>query len=195
LTIAVFSATSQDLLIKRDRGDTIKAVVIFIYADFLKYRKFENTASTVIEIPKYELSKVIYANGKVEDFTQWKKPKYDTIPAMVLDSSKVLHDLGMTDADKYYKGFKPAGASTFIASALLSPLAGVAFAGLTTAEPPTDNLGFPDETFKSNPYYKDGYTTAATRKKSKKVWTNFYFGSLTWVALVALFSSLPHHIR
>src|SRR4026207_363241 len=102
IMLSVSSSMGQDLLIKRD-GDTIKAIVMYIYYDNIQYRKFGEASGPVITVYKYDLSKAVYANGKVDDFTKFVKPAInDTFGTTIgLDSSQIYYSLGTKDASRY----------------------------------------------------------------------------------------------
>ena len=185
LILSVFSSVGQDLIINKS-GDTTKAIVLAVFYDNIQYRKFENPNGPVLTVSKYDLSEVRYSNGEFDVFIEWKKPQPADTIAEAIDSNKVLYDLGMKDADISYKGYHPAATGTFITSALLSPVIGIVAVGACNTDKPTENLGFPDPILQADSFYHKGYMTAATRKKSKKVWANFYFGTLTWIILVAI---------
>jgi hypothetical protein len=79
LLIALISARtafSQDIITKTN-GDEIKAKVIEVEAERVKYRKWENTDGPLYNLPKTEIFMIKYSNGEKEIFSaaQAKQPE------------------------------------------------------------------------------------------------------------------------
>src|SRR5574339_170139 len=110
LLIIAFSASGQDLLIKRD-GDTIKAVILIASQNEIKYKKYDDFSGQTFTISKKELTEIRYSIGGTETIKQTAPELEDAFSttATALDSAEIMYALGTKDAYKYYKGYKPAG--------------------------------------------------------------------------------------
>lgn len=65
--LAVKLSVSQDLIIK-NTGDTIKGQILEVTDDVIRYKKANNPDGPTFVTNKYELNKVIFANGTEEKF-------------------------------------------------------------------------------------------------------------------------------
>jgi hypothetical protein len=176
LITCVLPAVGQDLLITKS-GDTTKAIVLTVYYDNIQYRKFGDANGPVLTVSKYDLSRALYANGQVDDFTKFVKPPIRDIvkTTMGLDSSQVYYSLGTKDAFRYYKGYKSFATTVYITTTLFFPL-GLFIASASGGDDPIDACELPNEKFLINPYYVNGYVAGAKKRKSLRMWSNFFFG-------------------
>ena len=97
--------------------------------------------------------------------------------------------MGVSDADKYYDGYKGAGTGTLIGS-LVSPILGLIPAIATSSTTPSDvNLNYPSVELMNNQEYYNGYTRRAKKIKSGKVWGNWVIGFVANVVAVLILTS------
>lgn len=90
---------------------------------------------------------------------------------------------GREDARKFYRDYKAASTATYIIS--LYPPFGLISALFCSFNPMDKNLGCPYPELIKDSTYLSGYRDEAGRIKRTKVWSNFGYGILTIIGLVA----------
>lgn len=93
---------AQDVILKQD-GSEVKAKVEEITVDMVKYRQWDNLAGPIYNMPKAEIFKINYANGKSDFFGNIKKSEvvkslpsnYDSLMKLS-KSNKVAGIIGLT---------------------------------------------------------------------------------------------------
>jgi len=168
--IVLFSLTfcySQDVITKKS-GEDIKAKILEVSQDEVKYKKFDNLTGPTFSIMKSEILMIRYENGTKDVFNDEKPINNPTI-----SSSDDLFNKGKTDAQRYYDGYKGAGTGTLI-TGLISPLIGLIPAIACSSTSPKDvNLNYPKPDLMKNTEYYNGYTQKSKKIKQGKVWTNW----------------------
>lgn len=101
------------------------------------------------------------------------------------DSSTLMYKRGISDATRYYKGYKGAAAGTLVTAIVGTPVLGLVPALVTTsAKVKDENLKYPDPELFANKDYKEGYIMRANQRKKRKTWINYAIGS--GVSLIVL---------
>jgi hypothetical protein len=157
------SSKAQDTLTMRN-GENIPVKVIEVGTLEVKYKKLDNLNGPTFSVLKSNLSKIIYENGTKEDYGQFIDNEF-------------AH--GQKDASEYYHGYKTAGTSTLVATAIpyAGAMIGFAYLKICYATVPNDeNLGYPDYNLMKNPEYARGYIQKAQKIKKQKVLNNFLLG-------------------
>ena len=153
---------SQDIISQKN-GEDLKAKVLEVNTSEVKYKKHENVDGPTYTILKSEVLSIQYENGSKDIFSE-----HATL------TDKELYAQGRTDASKYYKKYRAAGTGTLLTGLVISPLAGLVPAIITSSTPPKEtNLNFPNPDQIKIPAYYDGYTEKAKKIKKVKVWTNW----------------------
>lgn len=174
-----YIANSQDLITKTN-GEDVKAKVLEISGNEVKFKKFNNLEGPIYTVLKSEILIIRYENGGKEIF--------DNIKTEVL-SMKVTSPVpvnwkfqGQDDAMRYYRGYKGAQAGTFWTSFLLSPIVGLIPAIATSAVTPHRKrfLQYPNEEYFANSEYNTAYIAKARRMKVKKVWKSWVWGTCSF---------------
>jgi len=207
LFITIFLVTrllgfSQDIIYIKD-GTEVKAKIIEITTEFVKYKRFEQQEGPLRNLQISEVFMVIYENGTREVFKDGKKDNIQNqipIEVMTKNENAVANlpldgmDLcfkGQQDADRYYTGYREAATWTAAATILGGIIIGIIPAiACSNSEPQMGSLTIPNsDLFKNSSYYQC-YKQEAKRIKSKKVWTNFALGAAIDVAVAVLIVSL-----
>lgn len=64
-----FNAISQDTIFKKD-GTQIKAKVLEVMSEVVKYKKITNQDGPTYEVKKVDILKIVYPDGSVDDFSK-----------------------------------------------------------------------------------------------------------------------------
>jgi len=159
---------AQDTLSMRS-GENILVKVIEVGTSEVKYKKQDNLNGPVFSILKSDLLVIKYENGTKEDFSSIKK----------IVGVENLFIQGQNDAILNYDGYKTAGTSVLLSTAV--PFYGI-FIGIapallcSIAEPKDENLGYPNLNLMKNEQYANGYKQKAKQIKNKKVLRNYISG-------------------
>jgi hypothetical protein len=171
----VFSSNiikAQDTLTMRS-GENILVKVIEVGTAEVKYKKQDNLNGPVFSILKSDLLVIKYENGTKEDFSSIKKIEEKIVGV------ENLFIQGQNDAILNYDGYKTAGTSVLLSTAV--PFYGI-FIGIapallcSIAEPKDENLGYPNLNLMKNEQYANGYKQKAKQIKNKKVLRNYISG-------------------
>lgn len=163
---------SQDLITKKN-GEEIKAKILEVTQNEIKYKNFDQQNGPLFTIPKYEIFMVRYENGTKDVLNSKNSPDIST--------------KAVADAKANYKGKNSGAGWTTAATIVFSPVLGVIPAAICSSnEPDEDNLNIPDSELTKNTEYTNAYKEQAHKIKKKKVWTNFGIGSGAWVLLLLL---------
>jgi hypothetical protein len=178
--LSITLSFAQDIITLKS-SDDIQAKVLEVTTNEIKYKKFDNQDGPTFTILKSDVLMVRYENGTKDIFYDQKK---DETNFSSTQTSADLYVQGQSDASRYYRGYRGAGAGTLI-TGLVSPLVGLIPAIACSATPPKDkNLNYPNsELMKKSDYY-NGYTRKAKKIKQGKVWGNW--GIAFGVNLVAV---------
>jgi hypothetical protein len=154
-------------------GENMLVKVIEVGTTEVKYKKLDNINGPVFSILKSDLLIIKYENGTKDDLSSIKKLEGKIVR---------IEDLfiqGQNDAILNYDGYKTAGTSVLLSTAI--PFYGV-FIGIapallcSIAEPKDENLGYPDLNLMKNEQYAKGYKQKAKQIKNKKVLRNYVSG-------------------
>jgi len=181
LSITSF-AFSQDLLTKKT-GEDIKAKVLEVTQDEVKYKKYDSQSGPTYSIKKSELILIRYQDGTKDIFNENVNEKAN-------NSDDEMAKQGRIDANSYYKG-KNSGANwTGATTVLFSPLIGAVPAIICSSNEPSDeNLNYKSKELMKNDAYSSSYKEQAHKIKKRKIWTSFGIGSGAWLLLLILLGS------
>jgi len=187
-------AQAQDIITKKN-GDDIKAKVIEVNQNEIKYKSFSNPDGPLFVIYKSDVLLIRYENGSKDIFSE-SNSSNNTSNASVITStssnsnntsSNDMRIRGKQDAMVSYKGKRSGAGWTCATSIVLSPLFGlIPAAACSASEPAEENLNYRDAELMKNNDYNTAYTNQAHKTKRKKVWTNYGIGSGVWLILVFL---------
>ena len=189
----VFSSNiikAQDTLSMRS-GENMLVKIIEVGTTEVKYKKQDNLNGPVFSILKSDLLVIKYENGTKEDFSSIKKIEEKIVGV------ENLFIQGQNDAILNYDGYKTAGTSVLLSTAV--PFYGI-FIGIapallcSIAEPKDENLGYPNLNLMKNEQYANGYKQKAKQIKNKKVLRNYISGiviqaSYLTVSLIVLIAA------
>lgn len=185
IILTIFSSViikAQDLITKRN-GEDIKAKVIEIGLNEVKFKRFDNLDGPLIIVAKSEILIIRYENGSKEIFEE------SNISASKSDAPKDINwsRQAELDAQQYYRGYRRHYAGTFIPCIFIGPLFGLIPAGGNSHAQirETDMINKNPDWFK-NTEYKDSYTAYAKRMKRKRVWGGYLGGSLIFVGIAGI---------
>lgn len=176
LLLILFTALvkAQDLITLKT-GEQIKAKVLEVGTDEIKYKKFGVDDSPVYSLKKTDVVIINYQNGTSDTFTNNDKTSVATNTPT--DPAELYRD-GAKDAEKYYASYSTPGATGTFWTALFSPLGGLIPAIACSSTPPKDkNLHLRQNPSLENASYMQGYREEAFRIKKRRVWLNFGIGA------------------
>ncbi len=177
LITTAYSALSQDIIYKNN-GEKIKAKISTITPDEIVYKIFDYPDGPEIRLLKELVFRIEYANGTTEIVN------HDESVLSRYSTAEDLRYKGELDAIVNYKGYKPSGTGTFVATLLGGPAFGLVIAiPATLSKPKIKNLNFPDTKLFEKYEYRNGYQRRAYKIKAKRIWVNFFVGT-------AIFSSI-----
>lgn len=190
---------AQDVITKND-GIEIKAKVLEIGIENVKYTKFGTDSGRVYIIAQADIFMIKYEDGTTDlfndsvtddiiipgdDYVQTEEP----LKKAASFSSGSSYENGKADAKIYYKGHKTAGTVTLISTILFVPIGLIPAISTTSTEPSDKNLMYPNGDLMRNDLdYARGYKAGAKKVKSKKVWNNFLIGFGTAILIGIVFS-------
>jgi hypothetical protein len=179
--IALTHIKAQDILTLRS-GDQLNGKIVRINQKDIIFIPRGVTDTTIILRDVIEKAK--YQNGNLVIFTS---PDYlISSPGTGFDSA---YYIGISDAEKYYIGYKGASTGTLI-SALAFPFNIIPAIACSATEPQDQNLGIPNSSLRHNPVYYNGYKNEAHRIKKHKVWQNYAIGSGAILGFFILVSAI-----
>lgn len=171
---------SQDMITKKTSED-IKAKVIEVTVNEIKYKKFDNLNGPLFTLLKSDVLMIRYENGSKDIFNEIQ----NTVTANVLSTDMSIK--GKQDAITNYKGKSSGAGWTAATSVLTGPVLGLIPAiACSSTEPSDENLNYKDRELMKNNDYNQAYTKQAHKTKKKKIWTNFGIGSGAWLLLILL---------
>jgi hypothetical protein len=171
---------SQDMITKKTSED-IKAKVIEVTINEIKYKKFDNLNGPLFTLLKSDVLMIRYENGSKDIFNEVQ----NTVTANA--SSNDMSIKGKQDAITNYKGKSSGAGWTAAATILTSPVLGLIPAiTCSSTEPSDENLNYKDPELMKNNDYNTAYTKQAHKTKKKKIWTSFGVGSGAWLLLILL---------
>ncbi len=183
LLMSLFQPGKSQDTITLTSADAINAEVPDTVETKRKLKKSGRETGFDTTIKNRDYLKNGFRNGSKDTLKQIGDTKYLQSPAYKLFAR------GEMDALYYYRGYDGAATGTLVTS-LLSPLAGLIPAVVCTANPPKqENLDYPDQELFKNQDYRNGYTRAARKIKSRKVWRNWGIGLAVNVVLAIALSS------
>lgn len=174
------STKAQDLITKRN-GEDIKAKVIEIGLNEVKFKRFDNLDGPLIIVAKSEILIIRYENGSKEIFETTTSPIVDKS----FESIQDWRLQGEIDAQKYYRGYRKNFAGTFVPCIFIGPLFGLIPAGGNSHAQIKDvDMINKNQEFFKNTEYKDSYVDHAKRMKRKRVWGGYFGGSAIFLGIV-----------
>ena len=123
LSIAI-SLNAQDLITKRN-GEDIKAKVIEIGLNEVKFKRSDNLNGPLIIIAKSEILLIRYENGSKSIFEE----SNNSVTKIELPKGLNWNTQAEIDAQKYYRGYRKHWVGTFIPCIFIGPLFGLIPAG------------------------------------------------------------------
>lgn len=176
----ITNSFSQDMITKKSSED-IKAKVIEVTINEIKYKKFDNLNGPLFTILKSDVLMIRYENGSKDIFNEVQ----NSVTANA--SSNDMSIKGRQDAITNYKGKSSGAGWTAAATILTSPVLGLIPAiSCSSTEPSDENLNYKDTELMKNNDYNTAYTKQAHKTKKKKIWTSFGVGSGAWLLLILL---------
>jgi len=180
---------SQDI-VYLNNGTEIKAKIIEITSETVKYKRFEQLDGPIRNILLPEVLMIIYEDGTHEVFQKEEKNTNQTLrqdellpfrePAGAFLAQTNNQDFcfqGQRDASTYYTGYREAATWTSAATILGGVIIGIIPAiACSTSDPQSSTFTVPDTELLRNSTYYQCYSQEAKRIKSKKVWTYFGIG-------------------
>lgn len=184
--VTSLTTNAQDLITKRN-GDEIKAKVIEVGTDEVKFKKFDNIDGPLFVVAKSEIIFIKYENGSKEVFEEIKTSVLNMQVAPQINWKTQAED----DAVRHYRGYRGAQAGTFWTCLLLGPLVGLIPAIATSSTRPSKQkyLQYPNAEYFNNLEYKEAYINRAHKRKKHKVWGMYGLGSGLFVGAVLLLSA------
>jgi hypothetical protein len=171
---------SQDMITKKTSED-IKAKVIEVTINEIKYKKFDNLNGPLFTLLKSDVLMIRYENGSKDIFNEVQ----NSVTANA--SSNDMSIKGKEDAITNYKGKSSGAGWTAAATILTSPVLGLIPAiACSSTEPSDENLNYKESELMKNNDYNRAYTKQAHKTKKKKIWTGFGVGSGAWLLLILL---------
>jgi hypothetical protein len=184
-TLAV-GVNAQDIITKKN-GEDIKAKVLEITLNELKYKNFNNLEGPIVSIAKSDVIFVKYENGTKDVFGEDRLA--NTSSPSGLDNEKMAL-VGKADARRYYKGYSIAGAGTLVTGLFTGSLfALIPAIATTSSEPKEANLQYPNSSLLNNSSYVNAYNQEAFKIKKRKVWNNYFIALIANVATYAILVS------
>lgn len=191
LSILVFTVSNgiaQDIITNKN-GDEIKSKVLEVSQSEIKYKKIGNPSGPTYSIPKSDVFMIKYENGEKDVFGENTKIKNDNSTTINSDDDD-LYSKGREDAIANYKGNNSGAGATLATTSLISPLIGIIPAAIITSnEPSSENLLYPNPSLMKKNAYSKGYIEQAHKIKRKKVWSAFGVGSGLWLVLILILNS------
>lgn len=181
LLICYNSSVAQDM-IKLKSGDELNVKILRINPKDITC--IPHGITDTITMWREDIVSVRYQNGTIVNLMDEKAMFDNSDPAY--DS---MYSAGVSDAKKYYTGYKGAANGT-LASALVFPYNIIPAIACSATTPKSQNLGFRDKKLMENPAYNNGYTKQAHKIKKKKVWTSYAIGSGVMVIFYIVITSL-----
>ncbi len=175
------SIFAQDIITKRN-GDEIKAKIIEVGTDDVKFKKFDNIDGPLFVVSKSDIIFIKYENGSKEIF--------EDIKTSILKNNQLLPInwklQGEDDALRCYRGYRGAQVGTFFTCLILGPLVGLIPAISTSSVKPSKQkyLQYPNNNYFNNIEYKDAYINRAYKRKKHKIWGMYGLGSGIFAGLV-----------
>ncbi len=179
--ISIYSAVAQDIISLKS-GNDLKGKIIRLNPKDIVF--IPTGVSDTIIMWRDDVVKLKYQNGTIINLADDKKISEN--PGTVYDS---MYYAGVSDAAKYYTGYK--GASTgVLVSGLIFPFNIIPAIVCSATTPDEQSLGYRDSTQMKNPAYNYGYKNQAHKIKKKKVWTNYAIGSGAMIGFSILVNAL-----
>ncbi|MEQ1733760.1 MAG: hypothetical protein ABL940_08805 [Bacteroidia bacterium] len=212
------SAQAQDF-ITTEKGIEIKAKVIDMTYFAIVYRLFDKQDSGTFTLQKAEVSKITFADGRVESFNKVVKPNDTTVSTTPKTEDLYTRDAtsttngtiinnspsatgtnyndskmavqGEQDAELYYTKYKDAACGTGATAVVCGPLLALIPAFTVTKNPIKDeNLGYPNRQLMKNEAYSKAYRQTAENKKRKQTWKGYGVGSGVRVGLYIVYLAI-----
>jgi len=181
--VSISYAVSQDVITLKT-GKEINCKIIHL--NTLDVLFMPEKSSDTISILRNEAAILKYQGNIIVYLSNNEAPS--VVTEFTGSETDSLYVLGKTDANKYYKGYKPAAIGTLVSSFFV-PF-GLIPAIACSSTPPVNNLGIRNERLMRSKEYYAGYTDEAFRIKKKKVWTNFGIGTGATVAYYLIIVTL-----
>jgi hypothetical protein len=196
VTLTALAQQKPDAIIKRN-GEKLQGYVRQISDKEIFYGQDDMPANVFKTVFISDVAAILYWDGKIQTFAEPPKQPQDLAPAPapapdyaanigalpasasgLTLSPEALYAKGLRDGGTFYTRHTGAGTGTFLISLLGGPLLGLIPAIACASTPPTPyRLDTPITPYAQDPQYVRGYKQGAFKKKKKKVWTNFGFGS------------------
>jgi hypothetical protein len=180
-------------------GENILVKVIEVRYSEVKYKKLDNLNGPVFSMLKSDLLMIKYENGTREDFSSFKKIEDNNF------SGYDPYTQGKYDAQRCYKGYRPAKIVTGILSIL--PIVGIANSGVflgllapplvfsiaaNSKIPKDENLNYPSISLMRNELYANSYRQEAKKIKNRKIWKSLGGGLLGSIVFYGISRSYPY---
>lgn len=163
----VYILKSQDIIVM-ETGDEIKAKVLEITLDEIKYKMFNNPDGPTIDVLKKDVFMIKYKNGTKQLFEEQNVTKPEQ---QQQDKAQIDYDRGYNDAVFSYKA-NGAKWGTMVASVPLVLPGLITAIVVSNVRPAASNLKMDSSKLK-NKDYVSGYKDSAFKIKKKKTWEGF----------------------
>ncbi len=180
--------SAQDLITTK-KGEDIKAKIMEIGLNEIKYKRADNLDGPLITVSKSDILLIRYENGTKEIFED-KKEETKTENANNGNDNFTLTRQAEMDAQKYYRGYKGPKLGTFLVTTFTGPfglIPAITNSAGGVKEKHFANNNQPD-LFK-NPIYYDAYYKKAKSIKSRKTWGGFLWGVIIFVGVFGALST------
>jgi hypothetical protein len=157
---------SQDIIVMQN-GDEIKAKLLEINLDTLKYKMFNNINGPTILILKKDVFMVKFQNGTKQVFEELN----EATPDQKQEEAQSDYDKGCNDAHFSYKGNGPMWGTIVATIPLVIP--GLITAIVVSSIRPSIRHLKMDNSLIENKDYVKGYRDTAFKIKKRKTWKGF----------------------
>ncbi|MCU0445157.1 MAG: hypothetical protein MUE85_09575 [Microscillaceae bacterium] len=188
LNVALFA---QDIIVETN-GNEIMAKVIKVTQTEVEFKTWNTGDEKIHTITRNGIQKIKYQDGYVlnndpKSTVTITPPSTTTTTGIEVGDPNIkpanrfgnneLYQKGFADAGNYYSGYQGAGTATIVLTVLSGGIVGLIPAvACSTTPPKLKNLGIPPSNYSQSEQYIAGYTAAAKKIKSRKVWQNYGTG-------------------
>jgi len=181
----MFQSFAQDTLFFKNQERSLVKIKD-LTAEEISYLKFDYQDGPIYKINKSEVLKIHYQSG-LRDTFEIQKPNesHDFVKTATkeIDPKSLTFEDGQRDAKKFYKGYKGAGTSSYLAGLFI--VYGLPIPIITSISRPANaRLYAPNqEAYKVNPNYMYGFNRKSHNIKAGKAWANYGYGAATSVGI------------
>jgi hypothetical protein len=193
LRLAVPAAEAQDIITKKT-GEDIRALVIEVGLNEVKYRIFDNQSGPIYVLAKKDILIIRYQNGNKDIFPETQQEpavavadEDSVVYAAPVKPKEDLQQQGAQDARMNYTGSRSGAGWVAATNIITSPIIGlIPAAACASSEPMPQNLNAPDPKLMNNYSYQRAYTEEAHKIKKRAIWSSYGTSSIVWLLLVVI---------